>query len=584
MQHVTVIVRRLVMPALVAGGVALAPAVLQSQARTATERILVLPPQPASDADSAFAVTLARDLRDRMDAKYRFDFRIIPTSTICEALEASGFGCGVVPPGNAAALARFLQASGYIIGWLERGQDSLAVHLRMVDQGRSGLSGWLTVRVPASMNAGDVARRISDELQNHVDAADRARQCVERRERSDFRGARQRADQAFEKVPDHPSAAMCLALSAEATQQPADSIIKYLRIATEGDSLNARAWATLGRRLQERGDTLGALNAFIHQLEAEPNDLQLRLGVAAGLITQGDYQRAVDLLDEALAQNPADLQVLRVKERACLDGSLWDCALEALQGQYEVDSTLVGDSIFYAKAFGAAQSASDTAAMLHWSAAGVQSLPQSLDMWRARANALRTAGRREEALQAYRRVVSIDSTQLGAALAAAQMLLDTATLMIDSTVPLDTARLFTADTLLQLVGSQARDSATMMNVAFLYFQPATRLVQQRMRLPLAERFLEQALRYDVQGRLGVQANFFLGLAIFFQLHELDARVRETQSCELVDVEVAKVQRAKEAMTAGQQVSPPTARQVLQVIGNFEQALPTYKPVFKCPGS
>ena len=584
MQHVTVTARRLVMPALVAGGMALAPATLASQARNATERILVLPPTPADPADTTFAVTLARELRDRMDAKYRFSFRIIPTSVICEALEASGFGCGVVPPANASALARFLQASGYVLGWLERGQDSLIVHLRMVDQGRSGLSGWLTVRVPASQNAGDVARRLADGLQDHVDAADRARQCVERRERSDFRGAHQRADQAFEKVPNHPSAAMCLALAAEATQQPVDSLVKYLRIATDGDSLNARAWETLGRRLREQGDTLGALSAFIRQLQAEPNDMQLRLGVAAGLITQGDYQRAVALLDEALAQNPAELQALRLKERACLDGSLWHCALEALQGQYDVDSALVGDSIFYAKAFGAAQSASDTAAMLHWSAAGVQQLPNSLDMWRARANALRTAGRRDEALEAYRRVITIDSTQIGSALAAAQLLLDTATLVIDSTMPLDTARLLMADTLLRLVGAQTQDPATQTNIAFLYFQPATRLVQQRLRMPLAERFLEQVILYDVEGRIRAQANFFLALAIFFQLHELDARVRETESCELVDVEIVKVQRAKEAMIAGQQVSPQTAQQILGVIRNFEQALPTYKPAFKCPGS
>lgn len=582
MPHLTWNLRRRVTPALLVA-IGLAPTALAGQSG-ANERILVLPPVPAAEADSTLAVELGNELRDRLASKYRFDFRVIPTSTICEALEASGFRCGLVPPANAPALARFLQASGYMIGWVERTGDSLAITLRMVDQGRSGLSGWQRVTVRADRNPGDIARRVADALQDHVDAAERARQCRERRDRSDFRGARQRAEQAFQEIPDHPAAAMCMALVAEATQAPADSIIRFLRMATRGDSLNARAWEMLGRRFQQQGDSVAALDAFVEQLRAEPSDLRLRLGVAAGLIQHGQYARAADLLDEGLESNPADPQLLRLKERACLDGEVWDCALQALDAQYENDSTLVGDSIFYAKAFGAAQSAADTAAMLRWSSEGVSRLPNSVDMWRARANAVRTAGQQEEALEAYRRVVALDSTQIGAALAASQILLDTARLVIDSTQPLDTASLLLADTLLRLVVSQSEDPGTRMNVAVLYLNPGLRLVNQRIHFPLAIRLLDQAIRHDVQNRITTQASFFLGLAMFFETYPLAERTRLSESCEMVEELVDHVRRTREALETGAQVAPEATSNLLQNLAQVEEQLPNYRAAFNCTGS
>lgn len=582
--HLRMIARRLFAPALVTGALLTGVPTLAAQSRGATERILVLPPQPAGGVDSALAVAIGTELRDRMASKFRFDFRIIPTSTICEALEASGFRCGVVPPANAGALARFLQASGYMIGWLRPQGDSLHLALRMVDQGRSGLSGWEQVTVERTSNARDIARTVADALEDDVEAAERARQCDERRQRSDFRGARQRAEQAFEEIPNHPAAAICMSFVAEATQAGPDSVIKYVRMATEGDSLNVRAWETLGRRLRERGDTAGALDAFMRQLKADPSDLQLRLGLAAGLISQGDYAEASDLLDEALANNPADLQLLRLKERACLDGSLWDCALQTLDAQYEVDSSLVGDSTFYGKVFGAAQSANDTAAMLRWSGEGVERLPNSLDVWRARASALRTAGERDAALEAYSRVIAMDSTQLGAALASAQILLDTASLMIDSTMPVDTARLHRADTLLQLVAGQTEDQATLMNIALLYLNPGLRLVNQRIRFPLAIQFLERAIRYDVQQRITTQANFFLGLALFFEMYPLAERTRLSESCDMVAELVEHVRRTRAALETGASVAPEAANNLLQNLRAVEEQLPNYRAAFECPGS
>ena len=584
MEKASLTTRSTVVPiVMLAVGLAL-PSILEAQSgRSANERVLVLPPLPMDGTDTSYAITFASELRNRMAAKYRFRLSVIPSETICEALQASGFDCdGILDPQNADPLARFLQASGYIVGWVDHGRDSTRVSVRLVDRARSGLSGWNTFSAPAARSVQDIARDVSDGLDDQVKAAEQARECDSRRERSDFGGARDRAQRAFGFSPNHPSAAMCVALIFEVQQQPEDSLIFVLEKAVRGDSLNARAWEMLGRRYLANHDTVKAINAFESQLRADPNNLTLRHGVAVARMQQGDFEAAVEILQYALDRNPLDLPTLQFKARACVDGEIWPCALDALAAQYEVDSALIGNGEFYGKIFGAAQSIPDTAAMLQWSEEAVSQIPTSVALWRARAAALKDAGERDRALEAYDRIIALDTTQLSSALAAVQLLLDS-TLVIDSTVPLDTMRLARADSLLQLVLRGRQDTTTVMNVALSYFGPGARMVQHKIHYPLAARFLEQAVAHDLlNGRLSTQANFFLGLAYFFQVPDLDTEVRESKSCEMVDVEMNLITRGIAAMTTGASISQQTATTILQYLRQYDEAVKTYKPVFECP--
>ena len=556
----------------------------QNAVRRSNERVLVLPPIPVGAVDTAFAIELGNEIRRRMESKFRFKMRIIPGETICEALEASGFECDKpLPAANAGPLARFLQARGYIVGWVERTGDSVQVTLRLVDAAGSGLSGWTVIVSRGDRSARDIARDVADALDDQVKAAGYARECDERRSRSDFRGARDRVRRAFEINPNHPSAALCLALLFEVQQQPNDSLIFALERAVRGDSLNGRAWEMLGRRYLDAGDTTKGVDAFASQLRAELNNIKLRHGVAVARMQQGRHEEAVEILQYALDRNPLDLPTLQYKARACVEGGLWECALDALSAEYEVDSSLVGDSIFYARAFGAAQSVDDIAGMLRWSGEATEHLPNSISLWRARAAALKAAGEHDGALAAYDRILMLDSNQVSSALAAVQLLLDSS-LVVDTAVPLDTARLWKADTLLQLIAAQTSDTATSMNLAAFYYNPGSRIAQLRLmaHLPLAAHFLEQALAHDLRGSLTAPANFFLALAYFFWITELDLEIRESETCEMVDEEIDLIDRAKRAMQLGRSVSEQTATQILEYIGNYETAVRTYKPAFECP--
>lgn len=547
------------------------------------DRLLVLSPLPVDPADSAMAVAIGDELRSRMEGKTRRQMNVIGKDRIGEALEASGFSReALLDAGASEQLARFLQADAYITGRIEQ-NSAPAAHLRLVDIRRTGLSGWVHFRAPAGATPKDVADGLANQMDAYLRAANAARECVDRRDRRDFPAAKDRARRAFESVPNHPAAAMCLAIVFEAARDPVDSQIVALEMAVKGDSTNTRAYEMLGRQYQVKGDTLKAAAVFQLQLAADPTDSRLRTGIVALLITQKQYEQARALIDEGLKTNPTDLQALQLKARACKDGSLWPCLLQANAALYELDSSLTGSVQFYGETIGAAQSVNDTTAQLRWTGEAVRRLPDNITFWRARAAALKTKGMDDSALVAYERIAQLDSTDVASRLQIAEIV--SAGLKIDSTVPLDTARLQRVDLLLTRVAelrSAPLDTAVWTNVAFRYLQPGQQIVQSRANYPIAARWLEQAQRYDVSRRLVTQTGFLLGLAYFFQLGPLDAEVRATKSCQLVAQEADLVAKAKAAMTAGAGLQAATANQILQYLGQYEGLIPNLKQSFKCP--
>ncbi len=587
------------------------------------QRVLVLTPEPKNPSDSAYAVEFGMEFRGKLEGKTRRDFNVVTTDKIGEALVASGFGkYALLDNAAAVQLARFLQADAYIVGDIVS-QPTPRVDLHMVDlHGRSGLSGWVHATGRPGMSGKDLAGVAADSMNAPLKAAADTRGCLDRRDRRDFDGAKDRARRAFEAVPDHPAAAMCLAVVFEAQQAPPDSEIPALERAVKGDSLYTRAWEMLGRAYQAAGtreDSLKAANAFYAQLQADPSDSKLRIGIAALLITLKQDERAREVIDEGLKENPNDLAALKMKARACEEGagnearrvdslkaahadsasiaaagkqvaSLWGCLASALAGEYGLDTTMVGKVDFYGKLFAAAQQASDTAAMLKWSAEAVKRLPNDAGMWRARMAAFTTVGMDDSVLVADRRIAQLDTTDIRPLLGMVQIYEDSTRLKIDSTVPLDTTTLNLVDSLLQRVvamkstpSGQPSDTAVWMNVAVLYFQPATRMVQKRVDMPLAIEWLQKAEKHDVRKQLTTQAEFFLGLAMMFNLsNQFDLQaLPKTRSCKELGELNTYLTRLKSAITAGASVQQATADQVMNSLAGLEKFVTQASAAWKC---
>jgi tetratricopeptide (TPR) repeat protein len=562
------------------------PAEAQLALNRSTERVLFLAPRPAQQADSAFAVDVATEFRQRMANRMRHKLVIIPSTDVCNMLRDSGYPCDVLlNVTDADRLARALKSDAYIIGTLHRNGAVPIARLHLIDVQHSGLSGWTEVHGTPGDPPRAFADAIGDSLESQVRAAEFARECTERRDRGDFREAKDRAQRAFQLYPYHPSAALCAEVVSEALREPVDSQVAYLERAVRGDSTLARAHQRLGQLYMQRaqpGDTLNALESFGRHTILQPANRDLRVGVIVGAITQKQYQYAVELSDDWLESNPDDVGVIQYKARACVEGGLWGCALAALSRQLEVDTSVTNDSTFFAQLVGAAQAAGDTAAQVRWTGEAVRRFPESVSMLRAHAAALNGVGMLDSVVTVYEHILTLDSTDATSAFAGAQILL--AGVTIDTLTVLDTARLLKGGEFLAQAARAARaagDTGVMINVALQYYQRGRALVQTNKSIPIAIAWLEQADSNDVRRVLADQVNFFLAYGIVYRIFEIDPQALETKSCDLVDEEERLIRRGKQALAVGASVAPGAAQQFQQRFQTMEDRLPNLRASFKC---
>ncbi len=532
-------------------------------AQTKSSRMLFLAPSPRSPQDSAYVQELVRYIRTEAQNKYRQKWEVIKNDVIEDLLVSSGFAATtIVSEVMVEQVAKALQADGYAYGWLNRVGPVPQLTLRMVDVRRTGLSGWMTVTGQPGDPPKSLAGRVMDSLRTQVKAADFAKECSTRRDRGDFKRARDRANKAFEIYRNHPSAAMCLSYVFEANQQGSDSLIWAYEKATKGDSLNMRAWENLARQYQRRGDTVKAVDAFAKQLRANPDDQDIRYQVAAGYITTRDYFRARDIIDEGLRRDPSNARFVGLKARGCFDGALWDCALEAMTQQYELDSALTGDTLFYPRIFALASQIRDTAAMLRWASEGLEYSPSSIPFWRARALLLQRAGVQDSALMAYERLIELDEHDERSLLTVAT--LHARALQIDTITPLDTAALNKLDGLLQRLSQLSHDTTVMTRVAGMYYTPGQKLVQMQIDIPRGIVWLEKAQQYDWQNKVTNPANFWIGYGLFYVVRPMDQQILESESCSAIGEYQRLINKGFEALTAGRVVAEKAADGLLGV--------------------
>src|SRR2546428_11837019 len=205
---------------------------------------------------------------------------------------------------------------------------------------------------------------------------------------------------------------------------PIDSQLAAAARATKGDSLNATAWENVAHIWQMKGDTLKAIDAFIHELAGEPYNTNLRLGIAELLRQHKQYPRAVQILDEGLARSPGEERFSGVRSRVCIEGELWRCVLDGFTAKVQADGSVLGDSSFLKAAIGAAQALPDTQRFLFFSRAAARHFAKSAAFWKTLGAAYVMTGKPEPSAWAYKNAIALDPNHVASALLVAQAIVE----------------------------------------------------------------------------------------------------------------------------------------------------------------
>ena len=580
-----------------------APAQVSYQQQQPTEKLLVLPLMVKSPGDSAFSIAVMDVAREKLGQMARYKVQVIPKPKLCEALKASDYACDVLlDETQANQLGRFLSVNAYTTGTLERSGGPIATTVRVRDIGSSGLAALFSVSVSNPGTAASVGEAIAQRLNSLVRAAEQARECDEQRKKSQFPKALDAARKALATEPNLPAAHICVATVYEAQHMPLDSLVAAYQRAAKGDSLNATAWENIAHLYQQKGDTLKAIDALIHELAGEPHNTQLRLGIAELLRQQKRYPQAKGILDDGLAKNPNEQRLAEFRQRICIEGELWRCVLDGFVEQVKNDPSKAGDSTVLKAALGAAQQLSDTQQLLFFSHAAVAHFPKSAAFWKALGSAYDLKGQKDSSVWAYKQSLKLDPTDVKGSLLVARAIVEGTTYdtaqanrLKSDTAALRALRSAFADRidsakayLAPAVSSS--DSTDRLSAAVFMLTAGSKLAQAGA-YDRAYPWLDQLLQLvaprtpaDTVGprqQIRLQASFWYGVSSVASLSGPWTAMTKTKSCSDAKAISDRLARTKDALAFGARVHLPTANTMLQNVAKFEAVMPQVKKQFKC---
>ena len=569
-----------------------------------SQRLLILP-FSASSTDSAGSIALADAVRDRLTALAKNKVLIVPKAKLCEALKASGFPCdGLLDDQQAKQLARFLQVHAYMMGTYAKKGNTPEADVHLVDIASSGMSGAFKVSDPNPGTTAALAEMIAQKAAAIVRISEPIRNCRDERGQQRFARARAEANKALAQDSNSTGAWLCIATIFESQRMPIDSVIKASQNALRGDSCNATAWENIARGYQQKGDTAKMVDSFISQLCAEPRNVGKYLGIAQLLRQQKNFPKAIEVLDRGLAIMPAEQQLLDLKLTICNESGDFKCSARVFLEKLNHDTTLASDTTFLKPGIGAAQQASDTAAILAFTAAATRHYPNNISFTKARAGAFEMAGNTDSALAYYKKALTADPHDVGTSLSIAKLLIDRA--VFDTTgqpPPTDTAgRRRFREPFVQKVdsarpyvrpGLSSADSTQKLAASVIMLTGGSKLAQAQG-YPTAYVWLDTLLTVltprtnaDTLGpkhQVRVNASFWYGLSSVLTLngpYQDMTKAKGAARCTAARGVFDRLTRTKAALNLGRRVHPPTADQMLGFVRQYEAAKPQVQKAFKC---
>jgi len=565
-------------------------------------KVLVLPLTVKTPADSGVSIAVMDVAREKLGSMARYKVQVIPKPKLCEALAASDYACNVLlDETQANQLARFLNVNAYTTGALERSGNTPTATIRVRDIGSSGMAALFTVSSGNPGTAAAVGEAIAQRLNTVVRAAEQARDCNEQRSKSQFARALDAARKALAIEPNLPAAHICIATVYEAQHMGVDSQLAAYQRASKGDSLNATAWENIAHLYQQKGDTLKAIDALIHELAGEPQNAQLRLGIAELLRQQKQYTRAKTVLDEWLARNPGDQRATEFRLRICIEGELWRCVLDGFVETVKNDTSKLADSSVIKPALGAAQQVADTQQLLFFTHAAVRHFPKSAVFWKALGAAFDMKGQKDSSLWAYKQALALDPSDANGALLIAKTIVDATSYDTAHAPPkadtavlrpyrnafadkLDSARAYINK------AAASPDSNLRITAAVILLNGGSKIAQTQAydrALPWLEQDLQLVAPRTPADTVGPrqqirrQASFWYGVSSVGPLFAQYSVMVKSKNCGEAKNVNDWIGRAKDALITGAPVHPPTANAMLQNISKLEAIMPQVKKQFKC---
>ncbi len=561
-----------------------------TSATTAAPRLMVANPFAFAPADSAPAVAIGSSMREEMKGAAGRDYQVIERVQMNDALKQYGYPVdAILSDALAVTLAKNIQARFVVTSTMAKGDGGRFVVTARI----RGVSDDAGNVITLAQNAGETpdafGKRLIDALGPAVKSMADAKACIDQRT-SKPQKAIEAASKAIKQVPNHGLAEYCLALIAQDKKQPREEIVKHLVASTKGDPLSLPVWTALAAQYQAANDTTNTLVAFKQMLRVAPTNQKLREELFKYFLQSGHPETARDVADEGLKIDPYNADLYDLKSNACLFLSDFKCAVDALETMYATDSTKA-DTLFFTKISAAAAEGEkpDTVRLLKWSQKAVQKYPDNITLLSYVNRAYAMTCQTDSVIAVTSRIIQKDTTAVPAALNAAKALIDPGSCGGAKPVATgtDTTTKPTTGTDSAATGAPTNkrpkeampfidfaiahgDPQAKENAAALLYQGGASLLQQPQDLAGAAELLRKAVTTaNPQGKVAPASNYLLGLALLFQVPQIDPQAEKGKSCDLAKQEESLLTESETALTAGQSVNPDAVKKNLDIIKKYK---------------
>jgi tetratricopeptide (TPR) repeat protein len=338
------------------------------------------------------------------------------------------------------------------------------------------------------------------------------------------------------------------------------------------------------------------------QWYGEPRNIGKVLGIAQLWRQMKQADSAVALLDEALKISPADPQLLDLKLTICNEAGKYACSSRVFLIKAQHDTALLADTAFLKPAIGAAQQASDTGAGDIVTAAAVLHFPNNASFRRTRAASYEMRGKSDSALIMLLVALKLEPNDVGTSLQIAQIMIDRAALDTAG-VKGDTAalnrrraafaqRVDSAKPYLK-PGLSSSDSTQRLAASVMMLTAGSKLAQAgayNQAYPWLDTLLQVVPPKNAADTVGpkqqirVNASFWYGLSSVLTLQPLYKEMsgaKGDKRCPAARTVFDRLTRTKNALILGTRVHPPTAKQMLGFVDQYEKTKPQVQKAFKC---
>ncbi len=516
-------------------------------------RFMVANPFVTAGADSAAAVQVGSGLRYRMARMAEGDYNVLTQDQMNDALKQYGYPLNaILSPSLATTLAKSVQARVLVSSTMTKGSSQYALQARLA--GVNDEAGSTVTVQQSGQGLGDFGNKVGDALEPAYKSFNEAHKCIDQLA-SKPNDAANAANKALKQFPGNGLAEYCLAQIA-LKKNDKKAAVQHFQAAAKNDPQSLAAWSNLAEQFQSQNDTANVLKVFREMLRIAPSNQKLREQAFKYFLQANHPDIAKEIADSGIKNDPYNADFYDLKSNACLFLSDFKCAIDALEAEYQVDSTKA-DTLFFTKITVAAAQQPDTTRLLKWSRAGVKKFPDNVTLLQSLGKAYTLSNQPDSALVVTQKLLQLNPKDVTPALAAAQGL-------INAKKPQE------AKPLLELV-IQNGDAEAKENAAVLLYQAAAPLLQEPAQdFPAAADLLRTATKTaNPQGKVYPAANYLLGLATLLQVPKIDPQAEKGKSCELANQEKALLDESAAAFTAGQSANPEVSTRNLGIIKKYQ---------------